>query len=602
MPQGGQPLPALSDKEQIDIVSQCRGFKQSAISAAKEKKERLKTVYAYCKNKFVGNDLLPTPAVNNDNDASKQRPKCFIPLSKQQLKAIYCQIKMAILPNDEDYFRIRAKKAEGVQFEETLTEGLKYVFKQSQISEKLGQSLYNFSWSAMLASYPIASEKKTYATQYIPPQAIQNPETGEITEIPEDFEIVETNQPPRLDIINFNPLNLFIDPNETDLENIKWGYTVNKRILDFKDGAGYINQEKLDDLEIEQPTKNNDDIANTNDYTGMSDSFRDTPGFVKYDLYYFPYLNLKNSSGKEYRNMLIGVAADQVLVRFQPNTLPLGLNPLVYSTWSGTMPDDAYSMGPLEDLLELQKLINILYNYKIEVMARAGNRFIVRPNVDLSNFFGVAGGVAVADDPRGDMVSFTGDMSEIASLDNTIGVLKAEAQIVSGAQQPFQGSSQIDYKKTATEMQIVQEGSISVLREVIEHISVTGISRILERLMYIVADVYTEPLEIRVENNPKIVPDGQPQFVPVDFSMLKSGDFVIELVGSNPSQSKQAQVNGLMQMLQFVSQQPPEVTEILQPLIEKIGVLQGIKDVGDLMQQMKDRLDAIRQQTMVGAG
>ncbi|MEB3286171.1 MAG: hypothetical protein VKJ04_01575 [Vampirovibrionales bacterium] len=584
---------SISVMQEQEIIASCNRFKKSVQRHAAGKKDLMKTCFAYIKNKFVGNDLLPIPSsLGNERDNNRARPQVFIPLARQQLKSIYAQLKLTIFPNDQDYFRIRAKNSQGVMYEDSLTEGLKYLFKEARISEKLGACIYNLIWSGCFVAMPMLKQPNRHAWEYRPESSCDNQaaEFSPAELLPAQFLSAQLQAEPSPDVESLNPLNFYIDPNVTDPDTAKWVYVGRKNRQEMLDSDLYINKERLRELSTRNKNIHSGSSAGSisldqfNDFYGAID---DNDEHVEYDLYYLPVLKLGDQT---YRNMIVGIANEQLLVRFHPNMFPRGMSPLVFCGWMHDT-DNPYSIGPIEDLLDIQKTINILWNYKLEVLARAGNRFAVRPNVDLSNFFGVAGGIAVTDDPKNDISNFSGDYAEIASIDNSIGVLKAEGQLVAGAQNPFQGSASIDYQKTATELQILQENSISVLREVIEHISVMGIQRVLERLMYLVSELYGEPIEVPVHH-----PIRGREFQAIDFSMLKSGDFTIELVSTNPSQSKQAQINGLMQLLELMHNSPDALITG-QPVIEKIGDLVGVKNIRDLLEQIRERTQLVKQQS-----
>lgn len=561
----------LEDSEQTNIVSLCNQFKKSAQHHAQEKKKTLQTCYAYAKSQFVGGDLLPTPSTEgNERDINKQRPQIFVPLIRQQLKQLYSSLKLTIFPNDTDFFRVRGKTSEAAALEEALTEGLKYKFREGLISEKIGGFLYNLCWAGNAAILPTIRDEVVWEWQF-------DSETQEYVALQKDT-------PPLPDVEVLNPIDFYIDPNETDSERAKWGYFSTKKIQEIKDSTLYFNKDRLDTLAKTTARRNqNHQNLDLSGFNGLNASFQDSDEHIDYDLYYFPYLK---TTSREYRNMLIGVAGEKTLIRFHPNLFTKGLNPVVFCNWMPDV-DTQYGTGPIEDIKELQRLINILYNYMIEVMARIGNRFKVTEGVDLSNLFGIAGGVATVP-PGGNIEAFTGDYAEPSFISNIIGTAKAEAQITAGGQQPFQGMSNIDFKKTATELQILQENSISVLREVIEHVTNTGIQRIMERLMHLCADLYPYPVSVRVDDMQKGT-----HYIDVDLSVLKSGDYTIELVSVNPSQSKMAQVNGLTELLDIIAGKP-DVLFIGEPIIRKIGELQGVKDVQSLMNELKQKLMEFR--------
>lgn len=591
------PLINFTPGEEEEIVQQCSEFLTSAKAAGRESKDRKAIARSYSKCKFAGGDLLPIPSTKgNERDNNKSRPQVFIPLTRQQLKIIYAMVKMSIIPNDQDYFRIRAKTEAGMPFEELLTNGCKYMWRDAGIPDKLSAMIYNACWAGFFSGYPTVDYPKAEEWEETPGQPIIDPETGEmmldemgmpLTGEP-TYDSTEVDLEPKVDLEVFDPMSVWVDPSEPDPEKRKWGYCKRKKAQDILDSPLYFNKEKIIDLirESENSGKQDDYITRSKDDNDIADAFSDKPGFVGYDLVFFPYLELK-STGRNFRHVLVGVVGEQVLVRFEPSRYPNALNPNVLCSWSSDLPDNPYGYGPAEELIPLQQLINMLWNYKLEVMARAGNRFAVRPNVDLSNFWGVASGIAVTDDPRNDIASISGDYTEIASLDNTIGVLKAEAQFLSGAQNPFQGSSQVDYQKTATEMQIVQENSMSIQREAIEHLA-GGVRKVLERLMYLSGDLYG------VKSIPFDTGLGKRVFKDVDFSLLSTGQFTIEMSAANPSQSKQAQVNSLMQLMEFLTGlQDPGQLVVLEPIIEKLGILQGLKDIGPMIDEIKKRMMSV---------
>lgn len=575
------------EDQQKAIVSALVTFKRNAVQNARMKKEVMRRCYSYSKSKLTNGDLLPLPSTNgSQNDAKTDRPQIFMPATRQNLKTINSQLKLTIFPNDTDYFRIRAKKPEGMPLEDSLTEGMKYLFQQSNISEKLGGCLWDACWSGFFAAFPKITQTTITEWQIVPGVDENGNET--MSYMPNEYKT-----PPLPDVESWNPLNFYIDPNEPDPERSKWVYIDRIKKRDIADSPIYINKEKIDGLASKnfQNTSQSDyfTLAVEND---LSNYFNDAEDSVDYCFYYFPYLKVND---KEYRNFVAGVVADQVLVRFHPNIFPKGLNPAVFTGWMHD-PRNPYSQGPAEDMMHLQKLMNILENFKLEDMARGANKYVATPNANFQYLHGVAGGIIISDDPTRDVVQLPYNPTMANHITNEIGVLKAEAQTVAGSQNPFQGSSNIDFKKTATEMQLLQEQYISILREVIQHLTSMGIERVFERLMYLIADTYQTPLTVPVNR-----PMGGREYIQVDFSPLKSGDFTIELVGANPAQSKQAQVQSIMQIVGMISS--PEDLMILEPVIQRLGVLNGIKDIDQILQEVKERIGMMNeQQRMQQAG
>jgi hypothetical protein len=582
-------VPPLTEQE--EIVSACNQFKIAVLTHAKQKKLTMQRCYAYVKSQFFdASDLLPRPdSAGSDRDNNPERPQVFIPVSREQFKTLYSYLKLTLFPNDEDYFRIRAKSNKVVpnlapvvdphtgelrtptypDFEDALTNGVKYIFRDSLITQKMGDFLKDLIWSGNGVGFPTFSQENNWAwsidtenQQYLP-------------------SLIEGE--PKLNLEIWDPIHFYLDPKAEDKKKAQWGYFTIKKLNEVLDRPYYFNKEKLPDLTQTNfyESQTMEDIT-LNQFNELNTTFLGDDKNLDIDHYYFPYLKTQT---REYRNILVSVAGRTTLIEFRPNLTPLGLPPVVHWTWMDDK-ESPYGTGPIEDISDLQRHINIISNYLIETLARIGNRFIVKSDVDLTNFWGIAGGVATTDNPEGDMIHITGDYIEIEQLMNYIGLLKAEMQTLSGSQDPFQGASNIDFKKTATEIQVLQENAISVIREIVEHVSV-GIQMMLSRFMYLIGDLYKTPIQIRLEDEVSGT-----QSVTVDFSLLKSGEYTIELIGANPSQSKQAQVQAITELIQgFI--QKPEMLAVFKPFVIQGLQYQGIKDGAEKIDEVLENLRGV---------
>lgn len=641
------PVPNLPEAEQTDIVRIANAFKQQLTLHGKEKKAVMAKCYNYLKNKLDTDDLLPLPkSQGQDNDANTGRPQVFIPVSRQQAKLLYSGIKQTLFPNDTDFVRIRAKSnkplpeqyqqhlliyeqlAKSVQMmglpvemlppaprpltyvdlEHQLTEAFKFMLRENQISEKLGMSLLDCIWAGFSGVYPCVKENTYWEWQPMPGEIIPGEpvldEMGQpvLDELGQPMMTPDTEGPPsygpvqiterKIDVDVWNPLWLHVDPSASDPERAGWGYFTQIRVQELRERPGIMNADKLDTLNDKNlyNRQQNQDLLSINDADRVLNQITHHEEHCEYDLYYFPHLKTQE---REYRNIIVGIAGNKYLVEFKPNLLPKGINPVVFYDW---MPDrgSPYGTGPIEDMADIQKTINIMQNYMLETMARNGNRFIASEQANIENLFGVAGGIVTAPHPVNQhFAAVSGDYIEPQMLQDSIGTLKAEAQIVSGGNAPFQGASNIDFKKTATEIQVLQENNMSISREVVEHMNNMGIQRVMGRLMILAGRFYEEPISIDYEDPMT----GERQFQEIDMSLLASGEYTVEMVGINPAQSKAAQVEGLSQIFNV----PPEMIGIYEPFLKEIGKLQGIRNTPDLIQEVLRRFNAERQQALLAA-
>lgn len=583
------------ESEQAEIVAICNKFKIAALSHAKGKKEQMQRCYAYVKSQFYDDsDLLPRPASEgSDHDNNPERPQVFMPKARQRFKSLYSYLKLTLFPNDEDYFRVRSKTDAPIggpqlvpgpngmpvvmpsptfaDFEDDLTEGLKYIFREADIVKKLGDFLKDLVWSGNGCAYPTFSQNVTWQWSV--------GLTG--------FEPSMVMDPPKLDLHVWNPIHFYLDPKAFDKDKAGWGYfsVVRKdELMDSGNGQHYFNLDRIAEMNStsileSQPMEG----ITLSQYNDINNVFYTDDNLLYTDYYYFPYLKTGGFSsitgeGREYRNMLVTVANGQTMIEFRPNLMPKGLPPVVHGTWMDDK-DSPYGTGPIEDISDLQRHVNLVSNYLIETLARIGNRFVVSKDVNLDNFWGIAGGIGVTENPERDVKAITGDYIEIEHLMNYIGTITAEIDLLAGSQDPFQGASNIDFKKTATEIQVLQENSISVIREVVEHVS-RYIEQILERFMLLVPELYKDPLTIRVDD-----PMQGTQYKTIDFSLLNSGNYTIELIGANPSQSKQAQVQAITELITgFI--QNPAMMGVFKPLIIQAMQFQGIKDGGEKIDEV----------------
>lgn len=530
----------LSEEDQKSILSKCNDFKSNTSDAFKEKRESMRRAFAYYKMKFmgVGNDLLPIVASEGgERDAQSDRPKVFLPLVRQVVIQLYSQLKLSLHPSDNGYFRIKGRTEEAAETEDELTEAMEVILEDMQFTEKMGRFYLNLSIFGSAINYPCIDIKTDY--------------TWIINEITNSYEMIEEQGPPTLDIKVWSPMNFSPDPSEPFGPCSRWVYSDTRKKHELIDSELYFNKDQLKEHKRKESNagkKENKEAKTLNIYSGLSESFRDIEDVVDYDLYYMPYIKVGD---REFRNMMIGIVDETIVVRFFPNLAPRGRNPVIYCDWR---PDPASPLGdgPAEDVCELQRMINMLENYKLESLARNGNRWAVPHGTDTSSLFSIPGGVVYFDPLGAPPQALSGNVAEYGALQNEIGVLKAEAQIVSGSNQPFQGSSAMDFQKTATELSIINEGAMTIMREVIEHAAVVGLKTTLEMIMHLAAMAYKGiTVEVRHEDE-----EGDSEFSSVDISALGSGDYKVEITSVNPTLSKQSQSDLLMKIYETAVQNP----------------------------------------------
>jgi hypothetical protein len=224
-----------------------------------------------------------------------------------------------------------------------------------------------------------------------------------------------------------------------------------------------------------------------------------------------------------------------------------------------------------------------LHNYQIETLSRIGNRFIVKDTVDLTNFFGVAGGVATTQNPQSDIVPLTGDYSETSFLSGVINNLKYEVQQLTGTITPLSGVSTTGNPKTATEIQMGFENSINMNREVIEHLVTCGIQPILEHLVLLAATLQAKPVTLRKPSSDSV----HDQFKEISLEGLTLDEYSVEMVTTNPGISKYSQSDNLLRLMDIMLKHEGKLS-VIQPFLQQLGHLWGIKDIKPLLQHVSN--------------
>lgn len=198
-------------KEEEQIIEQCNKFLKAVITHSQEKKDIMRTCYAYSKSKLQDGDLLPrltSTGNRNQNDATG-RPSIFVPITRQVVKDLYSKCKLSILPNDDEYMRVLSDTEEFEVFEQDLTEGLKKKFKDIGVTEKIGLHILSLLIFGSAASFPDMEDTETWEWNFISgePEHI-DPMTGQLVAATEDrYEPTVINEEPQPTLEVFNSLN-----------------------------------------------------------------------------------------------------------------------------------------------------------------------------------------------------------------------------------------------------------------------------------------------------------------------------------------------------------------------------------------------------------
>jgi hypothetical protein len=586
----------LSPADQQSLVNYCNTFKTNLIAHGKAKKNQDVEIFAALNNQFSDTTyLMParTIEVGTQKAVQSTLEPIFFPLILQLYLIGISVLMSSIISTDDDWFRVRAKTSQWVTSEtgvneDDYTEALKYYFREKNVTEKLKDFISTSLWSSSPCAYVGMLERPEY--EYKP--VFSDPLSGGVVENPSEDMLPYltpmgvapkwTQNKKKVFVEALNPLLLYIEPEVYDEDYCSWGYFAYKKRRDLLDDPYCQNKDSIEAFSEEGTgisTQASGVYSQFQAIKGLSANFTSKDGQMRHDMYYFPYVR---AGVTELRNVTVCVCEERILTHILPNFLPGGKNPLVFGTIEPGV-DKPYNNAPLANALPYQRQINRMENYMMEVMARIGNLFNVREGTDISQLFGAAGGILFSDNPGQDVVPLTGDFSEVANLRNQIGVYKMEAQAAAGIFQPFQGSSDVDEKKTATEINISSNQQMGIMDERADRMG-SHVRRIMERVLFYLPQISDAVMSIPVVDQET----GQTSYKDVDLSYLTSDNYTIELVSISPAQSKNAQAQFLTQLAMQLGSNPEALMSGVAPLIQKIGELNGIKDIKTLLQQVKE--------------
>ena len=445
-----------------------------------------------------------------------------------------------------------------------------------------------------------------------------------------DYQLSPSDEEPRLYVREVNPIHLYLDPIYSP--NPRWMVLGYRKLQEVMDDP-YTIESKKNELQnvggstqplTSQPLEGLPIAL----YNQLNTTYIDTEKWVMNDTFYFPYVKVGQ---RILYNVSVTMIENQIITQVLPN-VAFPESQLVQTPWQ-YQTESNYGYGPADWMQNLQIQVNMLSNYFLETLARNGNTWVIAQGTDLRQLFG---GVArILTTPKGIPVneaaaSISSSHEELQIVTTMIQFLIGQMVNVGGSQDPFQGQFDKEVEKTATEMNILQSNATSRVQESTEHIGNSFVVPVLERLMYMAAHLYPDGIKIRIDDpaSSPVVPGQQPapqdiqmmqaqQIAPqnpmlaqqmasqaqqtpyfrmIDLSVLRSGQFVIEMTSVNLSQSKEAQAQLMLQLIQMIASNPQGAI-LAEPVMQKYAVLEGWKDFAEVFDLVKARFAQMQQQT-----
>jgi hypothetical protein len=266
-------------------------------------------------------------------------------------------------------------------------------------------------------------------------------------------------------------------------------------------------------------------------------------------------------NGRIYYNYIAVVANEKFLIRFEPN--PYHEKPFIFSTYE-SVPNEVYGIGALEPALGIQYQVNSFTNQKADVMSLILNgmwAYVEDGIFDPEEMIAKPGALIPVRDVK-NLKPLHPDSSVALSFEE-IAQLKAEFQQITGASKYFTGVADLDIRKTATEVQALQQAGFTRFSEVIQNIEETALKRTI-LLIYQYNKSFTDKnLTLTVTN--------EGQEYKINPAILYQDQYNFRITAANSSLSKELRITKLIEFIKLAITLPQVASSInMNLLLEKL--------------------------------
>lgn len=497
----------------------------------------------------------------NIEDNRKWRSKIYIPLCYEAVTNIYSNLKRSLFPTDSSFFAVDATTEDASYHTNVIKSWLLHQLDEMNFITKFGKFLKQLvviGNSAAVIYWKTVS-RKVREKVVIPELDENGVQIGEKT----TMQLVErvVYDGPEFETINM--LDVVFDPAALNWEDGMVIHRVYRTFDQIKANPVYKNIDGLrNPTEITKDRYLNDSETAFN----FGDSMDKKSSLIKL---YSAYGDFKVGDEIYYDHIAV-VANDEYLIRFEPNPYPA--KPFIFCVYE-SIPNEVYGTGAIEPGLGIQYLVNTFSNQKADVLSLLINgmwAYVDDGIIDPEEIVAKPGALIPVKDVA-NIRPLVPDTNVVLSY-NEISQLKAEFQEITGATKYFTGGPNLDFSKTATEINALQNAGIMRFSEVIQNIEINALARVV-KLVFLYNGLFNT---LAGEVNADV--DGYQNFIKNAQEMLNS-NYRFRIIGSNSTISKEIKLSKLTEFLKMITGNPTFASQInVMALVKQLYRELGFKD------------------------
>lgn len=312
-----------------------------------------------------------------------------------------------------------------------------------------------------------------------------------------------------------SPFDIFIDPDGTNMDDIKWiAHRVRRPISDVRTDRRY-NKTARDEVSAVSFSRYSTDEPQHRKINDRDEGYADI----------FEYYDLRNNTVSVFAE-----SADAFLIK--PQKMPYAFGHPFVMLRNYDVPDQFYPIGDLEAIEPLQRELNSTRSQMMNHRKRYARKYLFRENAMDAN-----GRAAMESDEDNVMVPVIGDMplgDVVAPFPalinppefyNQSSMIEADINSISGVGEFMRGGVS-EIRRTATEIGALQDAANARTADKLATIE-RGVSMIGRRLLGLSQQFLTGVQTARILGK-----DGQPVWIKYDRDYI-AGDFDFDVVGGS---------------------------------------------------------------------
>lgn len=495
------------------------------------------------------------------------RSKAADTFSQEIGDSISAALGSALFPITEEYYDLEGGDKAGEVLNQDMKKVMDGYLYDSNFIEKVQPWLKQI---AVIGNAPvllpwdrIISTKKKRRYKVNPESGKNEIEIADVTEVKKDI----------FDFVTLDAFDVVVDGDNPDTSTspiVRRVVTSHAKLMEMSD-----IYENLDQLaETSKPSEGDSEADKRARASAFGYKYQEQNDGIERLEAYYPEIEI---GGKIYRDMVITVANQKTLLRFEENPF-WGGRPIHWGTYDRVW-FSPYGRGPLEPLLMQQELINTFINQKVDILNLIINgcfAYVDDGIIDVENLLlRPRGGIEVGDINN---IKELHPSNNVGLAFNEIDSIRTRGERSSGASS-FSSGGVKPGKRTAFESNLIQQGSNNRFNNVTRHLANDFFEYVL--------NFYVQSVK-QFKFGLDDLPD----------EMLMA-EYKVRFLGADLSAIKSFELQQFAQLVDIISRSP-ELSQAINPveLMNEWRRLLGIKNRKIVLtkEEMDEKLKAAQEQ------